>query len=81
MKWFVAAVAFAAVVGLSIATAAIQVENVQRRAHIAAVLERADAARIAREAERIRFRTAARVDRLVDLWRKFESVMAERAGL
>ncbi|MBI5850227.1 MAG: hypothetical protein HZB39_04200 [Planctomycetes bacterium] len=79
MKWFVAAVAFAAVVGLSIATAAIQVENVQRRARIAAVSERAEASRIAREAERIRFRTAARVDPLVDLWRKFESVMAERA--
>ncbi|MCC6784695.1 MAG: hypothetical protein IT457_17750 [Planctomycetes bacterium] len=80
MKWFVAAIAFAAVVGLSIATAAIQVGNVHRRARIAAIAERVDASRVAREAERIRFRSAASVDRLASHWHRFEAFMAERAG-
>ncbi len=80
MKWLVAAITFAALVGLAISTAAIQVDNVKRRARIAALAERVEATRVEREAERIRFRTASRPDRLVELWRKFDAIMAERAG-
>ena len=80
MKWFIAGLAFAAIVGLAIATAAIQVGNVHARARIALVAERLDAARIGVEAERIRFRDACRIERLVALWRSFEATLAERGG-
>ncbi|MFO1050978.1 MAG: hypothetical protein U1F36_02030 [Planctomycetota bacterium] len=80
MKWMVAGLAFAAIVGLAIATAAIQVENVRSRARIARLAERLDAARVGCEADRIRFREAARVDRLIALWHRFEDVLAERSG-
>lgn len=80
MKWFLAGLLFAALVGLGVVTAAVQVTNVHRRARIALLVEQLDGSRIGCSAAEDRFREAARVERLIALWQRFEAIMARRGG-
>ncbi len=68
MKSFLAALAFALLVGLCVGTAAIQVENVRTRERIELWAEGVRAARVECAAERQRWDALTRLDNLVELW-------------
>jgi hypothetical protein len=68
MKWVLAGLLFAAVVGLAVTTAAIEVTNVRTRARIQASVDLRQALVIAREAERMRWSQSADPARLTRYW-------------
>ncbi len=76
MRWFIAALAFACVVGLAVATAAIQAGNVRARARLEVLQERIYAVDIELAAERQRWVEITRLDNLVELWLRAEERLA-----
>ncbi len=78
MKWFLAACAFAAVVGLAIGTATIRAENIRRRALLQRMTERLDALRVGRAAERARLEEGREPDRLVLRWAELSEALERR---
>jgi hypothetical protein len=72
MRWFLAGLAFASVVGLAVATAAIETRNAHRRMRIQQLVDRLDAARIAEIAEQLRYRDATGLRQLVAHWLRLQ---------
>ena len=72
MRWFLAGLAFAAVVALAIATAAIDARNVHRRQRLQWLAERLEASRIALVAEELRFEEATSLRSLVGHWMRLQ---------
>jgi len=68
MKWLLAGLCFALLVGLAVGTAAVQATNVQLRARIQQQVDAADAERVALQAERVRFGRETEPARLVAYW-------------
>lgn len=73
MRWFLAGLAFAAVVALAIATAAIDARNVHRRQRIQRIAERLEAGRVALVTEQLRFRDATSLSKLVEHWLRLQA--------
>jgi hypothetical protein len=80
MRWFVAGLAFAAFVGLAVATASLRSHNVHARASIQRLTERLEAVHVQLAAERVRFAEATRPDELLRHWRRLEREMGQRSG-
>lgn len=77
MKWLLAAFAFAALVGLAVATAAIQTGNVRLRSKIEQISEHLDAIRVDHAAELERWNAATRRDVLSKTWLEMRARFAE----
>ena len=80
MRWFLAGLVFAAVVGLGIATAAIEADNIRRRQRMQRVADRLEAAHVSLIAERLRFRDATRLPRLVRRWLELQARLDQESG-
>lgn len=72
MRWVLAGMAFALVVGLAVGTAAIRAENAHRRAYLQMLSERFADLRVAQEHEWIAWRDATSLPRLVEYWLALE---------
>ena len=73
MRWLLAGLSFALLVGLAVATAAINTGNVQARSRIQAIVEQSRAVQIALEAERVRYSLAVAPEELVRHWLALEA--------
>ncbi|MBK8975352.1 MAG: hypothetical protein IPM29_05465 [Planctomycetes bacterium] len=70
MKWLLAGLAFAAVVGLAVATAAVRAHNIAERAALQRLAERLEGARIEAAGERARLARACELRELIQRWRE-----------
>lgn len=77
MRWLIAGLAFAAVVGLAVATASIRVGNVAVRARIQQLEDRIETFAVSTEALRERYRRATRPEDLLRMWRELEEAFRE----
>ncbi|MEY2982093.1 MAG: hypothetical protein ACO4CT_09610 [Planctomycetota bacterium] len=80
MKWFLAGLAFAGVVALAVATAALEAHNIHRRRAIQEVVDRLDAVRIASVTEELRLRDATRLPELARHWIRLQLRVEGREG-
>lgn len=78
MRWFLAGLAFASVVGLGIATAAIEARNIRARQRIQQIVDRLDAAEISVATERLRLRDATELRELVVHWLRLQELIERR---
>ena len=75
MRWFLAGLAFAAVVALAVGTAAIDARNVHHRHRVQRLADRLEAAQITLVAQQLRFGEATALPNVVAHWLRLQAAI------